>query len=168
MVATKAKARGTPAKLEATPEKVSRKCPQPARQPAQDDGVGQQEAKQGATCGGDQADGIGWCLYALTISLTVKRAIIFSIVKSPARVWKLRTKMDTEGRNRKRVANRKNGATPSQSQFAFRGLGRANGASRYTLDFLSQVSRHTPPVSTNSLKIRREVFCCICSDTAAT
>jgi hypothetical protein len=45
--------------------------------------------------------------------------------------------MDIEGKKRKSVANRKKGATPSQSQLNFRVLGRSNGMFPSLLDFLA-------------------------------
>jgi hypothetical protein len=70
------------------------------------------------------------------MSLTVKRETIFSNVKSPARVWKLRINIDTEGRNKNMMANKKKGATPNHAQFSFRVWGRACGASPLSMDNL--------------------------------
>ena len=51
-----ASASGTPAKLEATPEKVISAAREEARQPAADDRVGEQEAEDPADDRGDEAD----------------------------------------------------------------------------------------------------------------
>ena len=56
MVAIKAKASGTPAKLEATPGEGQHESTRTAGQTAQDHGISQQEAKEGPAEGGDQAD----------------------------------------------------------------------------------------------------------------
>ena len=55
-VKVKARARGTPAKFEATPENVISGVAEDARQAAADDCVGQQEAEDPADHGGHQAD----------------------------------------------------------------------------------------------------------------
>ena len=61
----KASASGMPAKFEATPENVMTAGRRTPRQPAEDDGVGEQEAEEAAEDGRDEADLDARPMYAL-------------------------------------------------------------------------------------------------------
>ncbi len=73
----KAKASGTPAKLEATPQKVIRLERMNLRQPPADGCIGQQEAEDPATNGGEQADLDANPIGSQNIGIIEKRQNIF-------------------------------------------------------------------------------------------
>jgi len=112
IVATKAKARGTPAKLEATPEKLNKK-ERAIGEPTQDHCVREEKSKECATQGGDGADFQTHCVGVADVALVED---VCEVLEGESAAEALETP-DKNGHRRQeenRIANKKKGATPSQ------------------------------------------------------